>query len=105
MAFQGGTRTSSFEDFEVEDRFFEGIEKVVNYINRTGKFRVIGWMKRGTVEDQGVHQPGTFNGPKVRVQSGNINHHITRVDPMMPQLIDKRHLDSLKFDTTNGFIV
>ena len=70
-----------------------------------GNFRVIGWMKRCMVDDQGVYQTGTFIGPKVLVQSGNINHHITRVDPMRPQLIDKRHLDSLKFDTTNGFIV
>ena len=75
----------------------------LNYINRTGKFRVIGWVKRGVVEDQGVEQPGTLNRPKVMVQYRTITQHITRVDPMSPNLIDKRHLDSLKFSTTNGF--
>ena len=62
-------------------------------------------MKRGVVEDQGVDQPGTFNLPNIMVQSRTITHHITRADPMSPQLIDKRHLDSLKFNTTSGFVV
>ena len=102
---QSGTRAASFEDFEIEDRFFEVIDNVLGYINRTCKFRVIGWMRRGVVEDQGVDQPGNYNGPKVMVQSGTINHHITRVDPMAPHLIDKGYLNSVKFNPTNGFIV
>ena len=62
-------------------------------------------MKCGVVEDQGVEQPGIFNAPRVMVQSGTIIHHITRVDPMKPHLIGKGHLDSLKLNTTNGFVV
>ena len=57
------------------------------------------------VQDQGVDQAASFNAPKTMVQSGTIIHHVTRVDPMTPHLIDKTHLDSLKFDTTNGFVV
>ena len=102
---QSGTRAASFEDFEVEDRFFEAIKKVLGYINRNEKFRVIGWVRRGVVQDLGVDQPSTFNAPKTMVQSGTIIHHVTRVDPMTPHLIDKNHLDSLKFNTTNGFVV
>ena len=62
-------------------------------------------MKRGEIIDQGVEQPNTYNAQKILVQSGSLNHHITRVDPMKPHLIEKRHLNSLKFNTVNDFVV
>jgi len=102
---QAGTRASAFEDYEVEDNFFQAIESVLDYINRTCKFRIIGWVKRGEIIDQGVEQPNTYNAHKILVQSGSLNHHITRVDPMKPHLIEKRHLKSLKFNTVDDFIV
>ena len=69
-------------------------------------FRIIGWVKRGEVLDQGVSQPSyglSHNAPRILVQSGLLNHHIARVDPMRPEIIDVNYLNGLKFDVVNGF--
>ena len=86
-----GTRAINFEDYEVEDRFFIALESITGYINRICKFRVLDWVKRGRVQDQGVDQPSNglpHNATRVMVQSGTINHHITRLDAMRPKMVD-----------------
>jgi len=100
-----GTRASKFEDFEVEDIFFASIRNVINYINTSCGFRVIGWVKRGEVQDQGAEQPTSTYGnpPRVMIQSGSLTHHVTTLDPMVPERIDLDHLASLKFDVLNDF--
>ena len=57
-----GARASKFEDFEVEEKSFSSIEEVINYINTTCHFRVIGWVKRGEVQGQGADQPSSLYG-------------------------------------------
>ena len=102
-----GTRAINFEDYEVEDRFFHALESITNYINNICQFRVLGWVKRGEVQDQGVDQPSNglpHNAAKVMVQSGTINHHITRLDAMRPELVDLNLLNQMKFDVVNGFV-
>ena len=102
-----GTRASKFEDFEVEDSFFTALKDVISYINTTCKFRVIGWVKRGEVQDQGAEQPTSLYGnntnSRVMIQSGSLTHHVTRLDPVEPEKINLTHLDSLKFDVLNDF--
>ena len=101
-----GTRASKFEDFEVEDNFFAAIKNVINYyINTTCGFRVIGWVKRGEVKDQGAEQPTYTYGALSRtmVQSGSLTHHITRLDPMQPEKFDLVRLSGLKFNVLHGF--
>ena len=102
----GGTRAVNFEDYEVEDRLFLALDKVTKYINRLCKFRIIGWAKRGEVQDQGVDQPNNglpHNASRTMVQSGTLNHHVTRVDPMRPESVNIEYLNSLKFDIVEGF--
>ena len=103
-----GTRASVFEDYEIGDRFFSSLERVTSYINGLCKFRVIGWAKRGEVQDQGVDQPNNglpYNSSRVMVQSGTLTHHITRLDPMKPEKVNIQQLNEMKFDTVKDFIV
>jgi hypothetical protein len=104
--FSAGTGAFCFEDYEVEDRLFNATRLVFEYINSLGGFQVIGWVKRGEVEDQGVDQPNNglhHNAQRVMVQSGNLNHHISRLEPMHPQDVNPLILDGYKFDVTSGF--
>ena len=90
------------------DAHKNAIEKfnVTTRINNNGKFRVIGWVKRGEVQDQGVDQPNRGlpnNAGRVMVEAGTVNHHITRLDPMMPELLNRRTLQQKKFDIHYDF--
>ena len=101
-----GTKAKHFDSFDVEDKLYESLEKVTNYINNRCKFRIIGWVKRGEVQDQGVDQPSNglpHNAARVLIQSGTLNHHITRIDLMKPESIEIGHLDTLKFDAKTAF--
>ena len=101
-----GTRAHIFEDYMIGDRFFTAVENVTEYINGLCKFRVLGWAKRGEVQDQGVDQPNNglpYNAARVMVQSGTLNHHITRLDPMKPQNVDIDHLEKMKFNVDRDF--
>ena len=103
-----GVRAINFEDYEVEDRFYLALSRITQYINRICKFRVIGWVRRGEVQDQGVDQPSNglpHNAARVMVQSGTINHHITRLDAMTPELIDMVQLNRMKFNVIDGFVL
>ena len=103
-----GTRAYLFEDYEVEDRLFSAARDVFTYINSIGGFMVVGWAKRGEVEDQGVDQPNNglpHNAPRVMVQSGNLNHHISKLEPTNPEAINLITLDGFKFDVNEGFEV
>ena len=103
-----GTRAYLFEDYQVEERLFTAAANVFTYINSLGGFMVVGWAKRGEVEDQGVDQPNNglpHNAPRVMVQSGNLNHHISKLEPTNPDAINLITLDGYKFDVNVGFDV
>ena len=99
-----GARAHMFQQqWEVEDRLYQKIQSVFNFINRHGGFRVIGWTRRGEVLDQGVDQPNNglpYNAARVMVEAGTLRYHITRVDPMTPLAIDLDVLHRLKFDVS-----
>eukprot|EP00957_Ditylum_brightwellii_P055945 4239416-Ditylum_brightwellii.AAC.1 len=64
------------------------------------------WVKRGEVLDQGVDQPNNglpYNAARTTVKLGNLNHHIVRVIPMKPEVLDIGYLNDLKFDVNTGF--
>ena len=101
-----GTKAKHFDSFVVEDKLYESLDRVTNYINNKSKFRIVGWVKRGEVQDQGVDQPSDglpYNASSVLVQSGTLNYHITRIDPMKPESIQIGHLDTLKFNVKTAF--
>ena len=101
--FFGGTRSSQFQSYRVEEKLEKSIVNIIDAINNICLFRIIGWTKRGVVTDISTEQPsGGYNVPdSAQVVSGNIKHHITRIDPMKPQLIDIDALETLKFDVVS----
>ena len=80
----------------------------MKYINRIEKFQVVGWAKRGEVMDQEVSQPNNglhSTAAKVMVQSGTLNHHITKLEPMNPSVLNSEYYDTLRFNVDTGFNV
>jgi len=104
--FPAGTSASHLEEYEVEDRIYAAANGVIDLINNdAGGFMVYGWTKRGEVQDQAVDQPGNglpHNAPRVMVEAGTLNYHVTRIDPMQPEAIDLNVLDGLKVDVATG---
>ena len=98
-----GTCASNFEDYEVEDRLWTATASVFEYINEKGGFRAFVWAKRGLVEDAGVDQPEGYRAQKSTIESGLLNHHIVRLEPMVPSAIDLAELKSRQFNVDTGF--
>ena len=104
--FPIGTKASDFEPYLVEERLFGAFRSVCDYINNHGGFRIFLWVKRGQVQDQGVDQPNDglpYNAARSTVESGILNHHIVRMEPMTPTAIDGEALNNLKFNVSTGF--
>ena len=103
--FAAGTSVATLEDFAVTDRIYDAAESVFNLINSNGGWLVYGWTKRGEIQDQAVDQPGNglpHNAARVMVEAGNLNYHVTRIDPMEPGDIDMDTLNGLKVDVATG---
>ena len=63
------------------------------------------WAKRGVVEDAGVGQPEGYGAERIAVESGVLNHHLARLEPMEPENIDVATLWGKKFNVDVGFRV
>ena len=101
-----GVRSHTFQDYEIEDRFFSSLDRIMRYINSKNKCQVVGWAKRGEVMDQGVLQPNEglhSTAAKVMVQSGTLNHNITKLEPMDLTSLNSEFYDTLRFDVETGF--
>ena len=60
----------------------------VNYINSHGGFTIIGWYKRGLIDDKSLI---TLNNADNRqVQSGDISHHIVSIMPTNRDFLQRR---------------
>ena len=79
------------------------VASVFEYINEKGGFRAFVWAKRGLVEDAGVDQPEGYRAQKSTIESSLLNHHIVRLEPMMPSAIDLAELKSRQFNVDTGF--
>ena len=63
-------------------------------------------MKRSEVEDQGIDQPNNrlpHNAQKVIVQPGTLNHHISRMKTINPEVINIVTINGFKFKVDTGF--
>ena len=79
----------------------------MRYINDRGGFRIIGWAKRGMIQDQGATvqqdqgqqrygQP-TNQGNNM-VENADVRLHIVRIDPTHPENIVMNELNALKYN-------
>ena len=92
---------------------YNAIENCVNLINENGAFTIIGWYKRGSINDKGLTNSGnkntnsnTYNNEsEVKVDAGDINTHIVNIIPTNREFIDNTtalgsQLHNMKFDPT-----
>ena len=85
-------------------RLIDCMNDCVNFINNHGGFTVIGWYKRGLIDDKSLI---TLNdGETEQVQSGDVSHHIVSIMPSEHGFLERRSqlhraLTSRKFDVHN----
>ena len=84
---------------------FEDIDAFINFINSHGGFKVIGWYKRGIINDQSpivtskINYRGNINGNAnntnidifnndMQVDYGDISYHFVHIPPINRNLLD-----------------
>ena len=85
-------------------RLIDCMNACVNFINNNGGFTIIGWYKRGLIEDKSLITLN--NGENEQVQSGDISHHIVSIMPSERGFLEKRTplhtaLTTRKFNVNN----
>ena len=71
--------TTSFNEWDHTDKYIKLVQSVtalLNFVNVNGQWTVIGWSKRGEINDQSVL------GEDQKVQSTDVKHHITTIFPL-----------------------
>jgi hypothetical protein len=88
------------------------IENCINLINQNGEFTIIGWYKRGSINDRGLtngnnnsSNPNHNNENAVQVDTGDLSTHIVNIIPINQEFLDSTtvlgyQLDRMKFDPT-----
>lgn len=78
-------------------------------VNNNGGFVMSGWVRRGTMVDQGLvvdsSETGSYRSPPpVMIASSSLNHHITTIKPANDSLplIVQAQLDNLRIDVSNA---
>ena len=85
-------------------RLIDCMKGCVQYINNNGGFTVIGWYKRGLIDDKSLISLN--NGENEQVQSGVISHHIVSSMPSERGFLERRSrlhttLTTRKFNVNN----
>ena len=71
------------------------IDEVVEYINLQGGFTVVGWYKRGEINDQ------SNDDSQNEVESSEIGFHVVSISPTDRKVMDHSTLKVKQFDITN----
>ena len=87
--FSPTSRINLFEQIRIHDQIEDSIDDVITEINGNEGFTIIGWYKRGDINDQNNNE-NTDN----RVEAGEIGFHIVSISPTNKNI----PLDNLKFD-------
>ena len=69
------------ESFNLED----SIDSVLQYINETGGFTVVGWYKRGEIVDVSKESKNQED----RVVASEITYHLVAIKPTYPTLLNE----------------
>lgn len=100
----GTTVESLTADLHDRMELEESIEKQVAFWNARGGYDCLGWVRRGTVKDQGVEQPGPNqrNEAAHYVASKDVHHHISQLVPSVSEKDlskdEKKELKGMKID-------
>ena len=87
--------TVGINQIDGTDEYFnlqDCIDKVIEYINGNGGFTVLGWYKRGAIND--VSNEEVQN----QVESSEIGCHVVSLNPSNCAVLDRVDFNSLKYD-------
>ena len=89
--FTEGIEWSHFDRNKSFETLLDSILETIEVINNNGGWTVIGWSKRGEINDVAFKQSDTAE----KVTSSEINHHITSIVPANDLSINELYLKSL----------
>lgn len=105
-------------DLRMTEEYFsllDCIGNVIEFINNNGGFTVVGWYKRGIINDRALvgnngnnnnSNMNNSNNEEVQVDNGEVNYHIIQMQPTDHELLNPHtalgsELQELKFDVSN----
>ena len=94
MPFQSTTNYNHWDSTDAYFDLVERIESIITFVNRNGGWKVIGWSKRGEIDDK------NFSEEKQKVQSAEVNHHVTTIFPYEMSRFVKEGIEQRKYDNT-----
>ena len=94
--FPKSTKRISFDVTQNEDDLYESMDNVVNFYNCNGGFTVIGWYKRGEVNDLNRSEENNE-----KISSSTISHHVTSVYPSHFIREHATPTEQMKYDVLN----
>ena len=80
--------------YDLEDSIME----VTNYTNENGGWTVIGWCKKGIIDDQSLIGM-TEDGEQAQVDYGNLKFHIVSLIPTNRSFLDKEYVGGITLET------
>ena len=102
---------------ELSEQYYElddSINRVVELVNENGGFTVVGWYKRGVVNDRSVltvleKNTNNYNNntsTEIQVDNGKLNFHPTSIQPTNKNFFDPEHnlftvIKDIKFNVSN----
>ena len=116
MFYQSGTFPSSLQSMALQmtDEYFKltgCISDVVTKVNENGGWTVVGWYKRGMIDDKSMvndsasRTNNNTTANETQVESGNLNYHICQIRPTKCETYENNqmgaHLFGLKYDMSN----
>ena len=90
-AFPKDIEWSQFDQNKSFETLLDSILETIDVINNNGGWTVIGWSKRGEINDVAFKESDTAE----KVTSSDINHHITLLVPANDLSINELYLKSL----------
>ena len=94
--FPKSTKRISFDVTQNEDDLYESMDNVVEFYNSNGGFTVLGWYKRGEVNDLNRNEENNE-----KISSSTISHHVTSVYPSNFIREHATQTEHMKFDVSN----
>ena len=82
----GAVKLYIFQLTEAYVRLMEAIDECIGYVNRNGGFTVVGWYKRGVINNKTLvagagNNSNHNNSDKVQIDAGEISYHIVQIIP------------------------
>ena len=82
---------------DLMDRLLDAIDECIQFINMNGGLTIVGWYKRGVINDRSMiiqaSNNNTFNGQAkqdddAQVNAGDVNYHIVQIIPTNHDFLD-----------------